>query len=217
MGLLPSTGRERWQALPLELGEFEEAAAPSAVSQSRAPSAETLELLDKQLGRYEAVIQRYSAQAKTWCVTLVAAIAALAANNERPTILGLGVVAAVGFLFLDAYYLSSKDTFAGPADALVDEAGADQPSIGRNSSSSSSPRIGEALRFLRPSHRWRSPRSTRWSHACCCWVFRERLYRELSLARSRIVLRLSHASELAERVSDPWAPAGRTPSSVHRQ
>ena len=89
-----------------------------------APEPETLDLLEKQVGRYQLVIGRlsgYGVQVKTWCVTVAAAAAALAANNDKPELFVVGIVAAVGFSLLDAFALSVERHFRHASDALVDK------------------------------------------------------------------------------------------------
>ncbi len=94
-----------------------------------APEPQTLDLLDKQVGRYQLVIGRlsgYGVQVKTWCVTVAAAAAALAANNDTPELFVVGIVATVGFSLLDAFALSVERHFREVSDALVDKVVAGQ-------------------------------------------------------------------------------------------
>src|SRR4051794_8305121 len=84
--------------------------AVSAVS----PDARSLDVLSGQLDRYQAVISRLAnnqVQVKTWCVTALAALAALAVNNKEQGPLAIGLVVLCTFFFLDAYYLALERHF----------------------------------------------------------------------------------------------------------
>jgi hypothetical protein len=83
-----------------------------------------LELLSKQLDRYQAVIGRLAnnqVQVKTWCVTALAALTALAVNNEQQGPLVIALVVVVAFFFLDAYYLSLERHFRGECRRVADD------------------------------------------------------------------------------------------------
>ena len=82
-----------------------------------------LELLNKQLDRYQNVIGRLAnnqVQVKTWCVTALAALAALAINNEQRGPLVIALVVVVAF-FLDAYYLSLERHFRRESRRVAEE------------------------------------------------------------------------------------------------
>jgi hypothetical protein len=72
----------------------------------------------------QSVISRMasnSASCKTWCVTLVTALFALAIDKNKPTAILLGLFPLVLFLFLDAYYLSLERDFIALYDEFVDK------------------------------------------------------------------------------------------------
>lgn len=84
--------------------------------------AERLDAVGKQVDRYSAVVARLAGnqvQAKTWCVTSLAALAALAVNNTAvgPLLVGLG--ALVAFASLDSYYLGLERYFRDEARDAV--------------------------------------------------------------------------------------------------
>ncbi|MFN2488828.1 MAG: hypothetical protein ABR529_03630 [Actinomycetota bacterium] len=90
------------------------------------PDEGTLELLAKQVDRYQAIISRLgenSVRVKTWCVTAVGALVAVALNNERPEVLLVGLALLPSFLALDAYYLSLERHFRTASSTLVGGAG----------------------------------------------------------------------------------------------
>ncbi len=88
-----------------------------------APAPHDLELLDRQVNRYQALVRRQasnSVRVKTWGLTLVAAITAFAVNGERPQLLFTALAAVFGFALLDSYYLSLERHFRDASDAVVD-------------------------------------------------------------------------------------------------
>ena len=88
------------------------------------PDPSVLELLNKQLDRYQAVISRLAnnqVQVKTWCVTALAALSALAVNNDQQGPLVIALVVVIAFFFLDAYYLSLERHFRGQSHRVVEE------------------------------------------------------------------------------------------------
>jgi len=90
------------------------------------PDEGTLELLAKQVDRYQAIIARLgenSVRVKTWCVTAVGALVAVALNNERPAVLLVGLALLPSFLALDAYYLSLERHFRDASSGLVGRTG----------------------------------------------------------------------------------------------
>ena len=86
------------------------------------PDERILGLLDRQLGRYQEIVSRLagsSAQVKTWCATVLAALVAVAVGGRRPVLLLVGAVLLVAFAFLDAYYLSLERGFRSSSERLV--------------------------------------------------------------------------------------------------
>lgn len=84
---------------------------------------QTRELLTKQLDRYTAIIGRLasnSVQAKTWCLTAVAAIAALAVQSKDDQVLWVGVPVILVFAALDTYYLSLERGFRTRSNDIGD-------------------------------------------------------------------------------------------------
>src|SRR6185436_5494770 len=62
----------------------------------------------------QSVISRMasnSASCKTWCVTLVTALFALAIDKNKPAAILIGLFPLALFCFLDAYYLSLERDF----------------------------------------------------------------------------------------------------------
>jgi len=89
------------------------------------PDPETLELLSKQVDRYQAVVSRLagnSLQVKTWSVTLAGALAAVAVNEDQPGIFIVAGVVLVAFGGLDAYYLSLERHFREASTRSVERA-----------------------------------------------------------------------------------------------
>jgi hypothetical protein len=88
------------------------------------PDAQALELIGRQLDRYQAVIARLAGnqlQVKTWCVTALAALAAVAVNGSERGVAALGVVVLITFLILDAYYLSLERHFRDESEKVADK------------------------------------------------------------------------------------------------
>jgi hypothetical protein len=80
------------------------------------------ELVGKQLDRYQTVIARLSnagLQVKTWCLSALAALTAVAAGGDKPEILVLSVAVLGVFGFLDAYYLSLERHFRAAQTSLA--------------------------------------------------------------------------------------------------
>jgi hypothetical protein len=89
------------------------------------PDARITDLVDKQVNRYQAVAARLAnscVQVKTWCVTAVGAIAALAVNNDKPALFGVGLALVVIFMALDVQYLWLERRFRDGAHQLVQRA-----------------------------------------------------------------------------------------------
>jgi hypothetical protein len=83
----------------------------------------TLELLDKQLARYQQIIARLagnSVQVKTWCFTATAAIASAAIDRESSAIFVVAIVLLAAFFYLDSYYLALERHFRRASTDLAD-------------------------------------------------------------------------------------------------
>lgn len=119
---VPNAGRlYRWRHDRLETSSRYHAGMPP---EDQPPDPSVLELLNKQLDRYQAVISRLAnnqVQVKTWCVTALAALAALAVNNDQQGPLVIALVVVIAFFFLDAYYLSLERHFRGQSHRAVEE------------------------------------------------------------------------------------------------
>ena len=86
------------------------------------PEERIVDLLDKQINRYHAIVGRFannSVQVKTWCVTAVGAVSALAVNNERDSLFLVALAILGLFMLLDAYYLSLERRFRAGGQKLV--------------------------------------------------------------------------------------------------
>ena len=91
-------------------------------SANQLSDAIVLELLGKQVDRYHSTAARlasYCVQVKTWCVTAIGAIAALAVNNNRPSLFGIGMAVLALFMLLDVQYLSLERRFRDAAHTLA--------------------------------------------------------------------------------------------------
>jgi len=76
--------------------------------------------------RYQSVITRLAnngVQVKTWCVTALAALVALAADAGRPELLIVALAVVLTFCMLDAYYLSLERHFRQVSQQLVERVG----------------------------------------------------------------------------------------------
>src|SRR5882757_4034320 len=72
--------------------------------------------VQSHLGMLQGVIGRLatnSASCKTWCVSLVSALAVVAAGQQtnRPRILSVAALPIILFAFLDSYYLGLERRF----------------------------------------------------------------------------------------------------------
>jgi hypothetical protein len=88
------------------------------------PERDVLDQLERQLARYQAIIARLaisSTQVKTWCVTALGALVALAVNRDEPRLLAVGVALVIGFYVLDCYYLVVERHFRDHSARLVDD------------------------------------------------------------------------------------------------
>lgn len=66
------------------------------------------------IGTLQTVINRMatnSANCKTWCITLVSAIAVVISSEDKPACIWIALIPLVLFLFLDAYYLGLERGF----------------------------------------------------------------------------------------------------------
>jgi hypothetical protein len=85
-------------------------------------SEKDLDLLGKQLDRYQAIISRLAnngVQVKTWCVTVVAALTGVALNTREATLLLAATLIVFAFVVLDSYYLSLERHFRKASDRLA--------------------------------------------------------------------------------------------------
>lgn len=91
---------------------------------------EILDLLDKQVTRYQAIVTRLasnSVQVKTWCVTAVGALAAVAVNNDRGGLFFVALAILVIFMLLDVQYLWLERRFRDGAHQLVRQVVGSEP------------------------------------------------------------------------------------------
>jgi uncharacterized membrane protein len=81
-----------------------------------------LDLLSKQMARYDAIVSRLAStgvQVKTWCVTAVGAISALAVNNKNSSLFAVGLAIVALFMLLDVFYLWLERRFRQGAFDLI--------------------------------------------------------------------------------------------------
>ena len=93
---------------------------------------EILQLLDKQVDRYQTTAARLannSVQVKTWCVTAVGALAAVGVNNSRSSLFLVALAILLLFMLLDVQYLWLERRFRDGAYRLVAEVVGDNPSL----------------------------------------------------------------------------------------
>jgi hypothetical protein len=86
------------------------------------PDERMTDLVEKQVVRYDAIVARLAnngVQVKTWCVTTVAAVSALAVNNHRSALFAVGLGVLVLFMALDVQYLWLERRFRDGAHQLV--------------------------------------------------------------------------------------------------
>ena len=79
-------------------------------------------LLESTLNIAQGIISRMannSANCRTWCITLVAAIMILVARTDNPFYTLIAFVPTTLFLFLDMYYLALERYFRGLYDSFV--------------------------------------------------------------------------------------------------
>jgi len=87
------------------------------------PLAESSASVQAHLGLIQSVINRMatnSASCKTWCVTLVAAILVVVAEQSAPRLAYLALFPVVVFLALDTYYLALEKGFRASYNDFVD-------------------------------------------------------------------------------------------------
>jgi hypothetical protein len=109
------------------------------------PDRELLDLLERQLGRYQAIISRLatsSVQVKTWCITSLAALVALTVNSDEPRLLFVGVALVAGFYALDCYYLFLERHFREQSTGLVEDLAAGRIEDWRALMKIEGPRLG---------------------------------------------------------------------------
>jgi hypothetical protein len=93
-------------------------------SEPEQPDPRVLDVMGKQLDRYQAVIARLAdnqVQVKTWCVTALGALAAVSVSSGERGLLVIGVAVLFTFFFLDAYYLSLERHFRAESRRSVDK------------------------------------------------------------------------------------------------
>lgn len=61
-----------------------------------------------------------SANAKTWCITLVSAIIILAADKENPQVIEYTLLPVIMFYILDVYYLAYEKAFRALYNKFAD-------------------------------------------------------------------------------------------------
>lgn len=113
------------------------------------PDDRVLALLSDQLGRYDAIVTRLAGtgvQVKTWCVTTVGAVSALAVNGENSSLFAVGLAITGLFMVLDVFYLRLERRFRDGANRLVQRVANDEIS-----------HLGEFFITNRP------PRESRWT------------------------------------------------------
>ena len=74
------------------------------------------------LGILQSVINRMAASSagcKTWCITLVSAIAVIVAGKSDSSQIWIALIPIFLFLFLDAYYLSMERRFRGSYNEFI--------------------------------------------------------------------------------------------------
>ena len=74
------------------------------------------------LGILQGVINRIasnSAGCKTWCITLVSAIAVVVADKTNTSFIWVALIPIALFLFLDAYYLGLEQRFRDSYNAFI--------------------------------------------------------------------------------------------------
>src|SRR3954468_15616571 len=86
------------------------------------PEPRIVELLERQTDRYQGVVSRLannSVQVKTWCVTAVGAVSAVAVNNGRSSLFLVALAILGVFMLLDVNYLFLERRFRAGAHDLV--------------------------------------------------------------------------------------------------
>jgi len=90
------------------------------------PSVQTyLTLLQSVINRMAA----NSSNCKTWCITLVSAIAVLAFEKTKPNYVWISLIPTILFLFLDSYYLFLEKQFRARYNSFVDKLHAETATI----------------------------------------------------------------------------------------
>src|SRR3954470_13882709 len=94
----------------------------AAVQAEAVHDGEAVALVAVQVDRYQAIIARLagnSVQAKTWCFTATAAVAALGIGNKHSAgIFAVCLVLLAAFFYLDAYYLTLEQHFREASTTL---------------------------------------------------------------------------------------------------
>jgi hypothetical protein len=79
-------------------------------------------MVQTHLAMLQSVVQRLadnSASCKTWCVSLVSAIAVVGAESQRPNLILIAALPIVLFAMLDCYYLGLERRFRKCYDDFV--------------------------------------------------------------------------------------------------
>ena len=101
----------------MEAGGEDKRTVPSFVEDANSPSVTAhLEIMQGIISR----MANNSATAKTWCVTLVAAILLLVAYTGRPAYSLIALLPIGLFLFLDAYYLQLERRYIQAYERFVE-------------------------------------------------------------------------------------------------
>jgi hypothetical protein len=93
------------------------------------PDERVTDLLDKQVNRYEAIVARLAnngVRVKTWCVTAVGAVSALAVNNNRTGLFAVALAILAVFMALDVQYLWLERRFRAGAHELIQRVASDE-------------------------------------------------------------------------------------------
>jgi hypothetical protein len=86
------------------------------------PDARLTELLADQVDRYEAIVARLAnngVRVKTWCVTTIGAVSAVAVNNHRSGLFAVALAILAVFMVLDVQYLWLERRFREGSHELV--------------------------------------------------------------------------------------------------
>ena len=96
--------------------------ASTAQGGDPSPLDETSSAVQSHITALQGLITRMasnSASTKTWCVSLVAAIVVLASKNSTSLLIGVALLPALLFMYLDAYYLGLERAFRRSHEEFV--------------------------------------------------------------------------------------------------